>query len=232
MAEIIRLNLGIIGSCASYQPWMSVPALYHRKLHWMLRHKDNVHLHTYISPPSSEEPQDRFLALLKKKPIAVLLFNPSGVSSRAALVFMRRENGKQKYRIHPFLRKQPETGWIPFIYEDPDDFSREIGEKSSRLSDPHEEEMPRRKIFGLSLRDLNFLAGFLVGLDDWAIRNELAVLRRLKTACDEQNVPLVVLGPSPRFSFHAEKELWHRLNDALAQKLPATKKNTTKMDTP
>ena len=54
------------------------------------------------------------------------------------------------------------------------------------------------RIAGVSIRDLFYLGGALCGLDAWAIRDELRMLRDIRMRCAELGLPLFVMGPSRR----------------------------------
>lgn len=65
----------------------------------------------------------------------------------------------------------------------------------------------------------NRLAGRLFGLEDWAIRDELATVDRVRQVCDELGVRLAILAPLP-----APKSLWierfgRRLTNQLCDRL-------------
>jgi len=67
---------------------------------------------------------------------------------------------------------------------------------------------------------LNFLAGMLFGLDQWAIEDELFELACFKQICQEKGIPFFVLGPTPVTNSFLRNKIWEKMNAVLKARLP------------
>lgn len=123
------------------------------------------------------------------------------------------------YYWHPFLLRQRQFGWAEVELQQ---FSSccEIFWRKRPVSPPAGGAATGTRVAGISIRHLFHAAGALVGLDRWAINDELQMLRHLKSRCEALRLPLLVLGPSRRLESIRLDRLCRRLDHRLLTVLP------------
>jgi hypothetical protein len=220
MADLKEFRLGIIGGCLSHQSDIPHSLLYHRQLDRMLQERQGIRLKVAITRQFDHDYKDRLEALLDEAKVdGVLLHLRVVFTAKSALLVNRLTDGKRYYRLHPFLFKQHETGWNKRLAEKstPQTLfaTREPIPQSTRDEDPFDRPTPSKKIFGFRLRSLNLGAGTLVGLDDWAIADEMAMFNQFRDACGRCGIPFFILGPTPVTTYSGETRLWHKMNRIL-----------------
>jgi hypothetical protein len=225
MPDLEEFRLGIIGGCLSHQSDIAHSLLYHRQLDRMLQEGQNIHLKVAITRHFDCDYSERLDALLGESGVdGVLLHLRVVFVAKSALLVNRLVDGKRYYRFHPFLLRRHEIGWNKNLVEESNRqalfASHEPQKPAGADEDPFEYPTPSKKIFGFRLRSLNFAAGALVGLDDWAIADELDMFNRFKHACEQRRLPFFVLGPTPVTTYSGETRLWRKMNQALNARLP------------
>jgi hypothetical protein len=77
-----------------------------------------------------------------------------------------------------------------------------------------------RRIAGFRVRNLNALLGAFLGLDRWAIGQEMLRFDDLVRACKERGIPLFVLGPTPASRSYWNNRVVRKTNAAIRRRLP------------
>lgn len=192
-----KFCLGIIGRCLSCQPWINTSDLYHRQLRDLLEKNNNIIMRVSIASYSELEPYKRMEILYNKKTLDGVLYFMRSVLNEPLLNHL----GKYRYSLHPnffkliFAKKK-------IVYSEDINVIKNAF-RIRKLKDSHDlydnpisqsSNIPsQRFIFGISLRQLNFLAGRL--LNPMKIATELYYFERLRKFCLEKKIPLFVIGP-------------------------------------
>ncbi len=216
-------QLGIIGGCMSSQAGIPFSKLYHRQLAAILDREDGIHLRVVIAREFESEYVDRLNSILCDTRLdGVLLHVRVTFQSKAALLARRDSDGKRQYFLHPYLFKRREFGWVQ------SDAARsrlvlKIAQRDIKPEDDghrHGVHLGEPRIAVFRLRDVNWIIGSLIGLDDWAIEDELRMLARCQQTCIEAKIPLFVLGPTPTGISKWKYHLCQKMNRTLQSKLP------------
>jgi hypothetical protein len=198
-----EFHLGIVGGCSSHQHRIPLNALYQRQLAGMLEADPGIRLRPYIVRDFELDLRTRLDRLLAGPPM-------DGV-----LVHIRAANMVVPGRL---VRHLTTVGANPHSVLNPALLSREhpssaalsLQPRSGRGRDklrgpdaygdsPDSQDRPPRgpRIFGFRVRNLNLALGALVGLDNWAIAEELRRFDEFEKACRECGLPLFAVGPLP-----------------------------------
>lgn len=217
--ELTEFRLGIIGGCMSHQDGIPLNQLYHRQIAKWLSTDTGLRLRVSIAHDFELEYGDRLLKLLERIPLDGVLFHIRVAFTRKiSLLPVDFPNGKRQRFLHPFLFRQSEYGWNQYLLS-LNTSPRKRGNR--RVTDP---EIPGidagtiRKLKG-HLVDLNFILGSLFGLDDWAIEDELLMFTRFQQICQEQALPIYVLGPTPCLRSKWQAQVCQRMNIRLKSHL-------------
>jgi hypothetical protein len=223
MSDTRPFRLGIIGGCMSHQPNIPLNKLYHRQLGKKLAAEHGIHLSVAIARNFNLPYHERMARLLESEHVDGVMLHLRVVFFEKAALFISQKNGKQRaYRLHPFLFRQAQTGWLDWQKNTrpksggltiSDDFT------DTRNADDHfAEPPPARRLGGFRLREVNLAMGLLFGLTGWAIRDELAMFAQFRAACEERGVPFFVLGPTPITNFRTATAAWQRMNATLKKR--------------
>jgi hypothetical protein len=213
-----EFRLGIIGGCMSHQPGIPMSKLYHRQLAQMLRTNDGVQLRIKIAHRFEANYQDRLIDLINHNSLdGVLLHSRVMFIRKAGLFATYTSEGATHYVIHPFLFRRQEFGkWMEFETQNFDN-SFVIFSRKAPIQNTFGNAVPGIRIGGLRLRGLNQVIGMLVGLDKWAIEDEMFEITGFNQICLEKRIPFFVLGPTP----HAHlNHLCRKMSGALEIRLP------------
>ena len=199
-------TLGIIGGCLTHQAGIPKSELYHQRLAKHLEQTHDVRLRVRIARDFREEHVVRLDNLLKEHRVdAVMVHVRSEFCRKAAVITTVHTEGELRYFLHPFLFRPWKSGWAAAENAGFSGSRVILRRKSAMQSleqnegvDMADEVPDTTRVAGLSVRDIFYAAGVLVGTDRWAIRDELRMVRDLKSRCDALGLPLFVLGPSRR----------------------------------
>lgn len=211
-------TLGIIGGCLTHQGGLPKSQLYHYQLADLLEQSAQVRLRVRVARGFEDIDHTVRLDKLAREHAldAVLVHARNYYLIKSALLVKAVTPEEFRYQLHPFLFKPWRTGWAKAASngfagqrvllrrkntlgksEVTAEFAEgAVSEPSVNLAvavDPGE-----KRVFGFSMRDWLYAAGFIVGLDRWAVRDEVQMLRDVRDRCNELNLPLFVLGPGRR----------------------------------
>ena len=211
--EARELRLGIVGGCLSHQVGIALGQLYHRRLAAMLFADTGARMRVAIARDWEQSYEERLAALARHAVLdGVLLHIRSAFQEKAGLMTLRWVDGKRRHRLHPrLLRRKPAAApHAPRIAQ------RGVGQNVEL----HETPPGGPRIGGFRLFDLNLVAGSLLGLDRWAIADQLQMLERCRRLCVARDLPLIILGPTPVGLSPWRSRLCGRMNRALQQRVP------------
>lgn len=207
-------TLGIIGGCLTHQGGIAKSELYHYRLAKNLEESAGVRLRVRIARGFDHiEHRVRLDALLKEHRLdAVLVHVRNYYLGKSALIVKSMTDDEFRYHLHPFLFKPWKTGWAEIAKSNFAGQSVLLRRKNTMrkkgaapqakevapIEDTPADDPGGRRVLGVSLRDLFYAGGVLTGLDNWAVRDELRMLRDVRLRCEELGVPLFVLGPGRR----------------------------------
>jgi hypothetical protein len=217
--EFNEFRLGIVGGCMSHQNDIPFNQLYHRQIAKCLLADTELRLRVSIAHDFELEYRDRLLRLLERASLdGVLLHIRVAFTRKVSLLPVDFPNGKRQRFLHPFLFRQSEFGWNQYLLS----LGTTPGRRGTRrVTDP---DLPGfdastiRKLKG-RLIDLNFFLGTICGLDDWAIEDELLMLARFHQLCQEQDLPIYVLGPTPCLRSKWQAQVCQKMNSRLKSHL-------------
>lgn len=209
-----EFTLGIIGGCLTHQGGIAKSELYHYRLAKHLEESAGVRLRVRIARGFDDiEHKVRLDALVKEYPLdAVLVHIRNYYLGKSALIVKSLTDDEFRYHLHPFLFKSWKTGWAEIAKRNFANQRVILRRKNTMRVNAEavqvQEDMPTevapvvdpggRRVLGLSLRDLFYAGGVLTGLDNWAVRDELQMLKAVRLRCEGLGIPLFVLGPGRR----------------------------------
>jgi hypothetical protein len=236
-----ELNLGIIGGCLTHQRGIAKSELYHSRLAKHLEESGQARLRVRIARGFDDiEHRVRLDGLLKEHPLdAVLVHVRNFHLGKSALIVKSVTKDEFCYLLHPFLFKPWRTGWAEVVKSNfsgqrvllrrTNSMSNALAPASSDEGDIAEASAEAagapdpgaRRFCGVSLRDCFFAGGLAAGLDSWAVRDEVQMLRDVHRRCQELGLPLVVLGPGRRPDNHWLDRTCQKLDKRLRHLLRA-----------
>lgn len=213
-------RLGIIGGCMSHQDGMPLSKLYHRRFGKGLMEQSGVRLNVRIVREFQRPYHERLDALLAEEQLdGVLLHMRVTIARKSSILSRHSSDGVARYYLHPFLLNRRKVGWAAIELNNFDGGICVVSRKASYVY-AAEHNLPRTgtsgKKGGFRFNDLNVILGHMVGLDNWAIRDEMAMLRQFAQACERHQLPFMVLGPSPSNGISQINRLSEKLNTTLA----------------
>jgi hypothetical protein len=211
-------NLGIIGGCLTHQPGIPKSELYHQRLAKHLEEGGQARLRVRIARGFDDiEHGLRLDGLLKEHALdAVLVHVRNYYLGKSALIVKSVTNAEFCYHLHPFLFRPWKTGWAKVAKRNfsgqrvllrrrnsmtnaVDPASSGEGRNAEAVAEAAGRPDPgARRFCGVSLRDCFFAGGVAAGLDNWAVRDEVQMLRDAHRRCQELGLALIVLGPGRR----------------------------------
>lgn len=228
-----EFHLGIIGGCLAHQSGLGICQLYPHVLAKKVGAATGVAVHVHVARYADGEYAQRLGELTAATRLdGVILHMRSLVIRKTPLIVKHRSGQTMTYALHPFAFGPRHADWTEF--EDSDfahclrvrrsaaAVSAPAGAISACPSAPEDifdRPLAPKRVFGLTVGQWNRLAGKLVGLEDWAIRDEWAAVDRVWRVCDELGLRLAILAPLP-----APEALWierfgRRLTDHLRDRL-------------
>jgi hypothetical protein len=220
MRENLRdYHLGIIGGCLSHQSDIALSQLYHRQLATKLLETSGIRLQVHIARDFEQIYSDRLNLLKDVAHLDGILLHLRIIFTRKASILSRHvQNDVETYYLHPFLLRRHQHGWADVETANFKNCLRVTHPKGSKANTSSETmHGPRigRRVFGFRLRDMNLILGTLLRLDEWAINDEIHMLRGLVQACQARNLPLFVLGPTPFVGSYWVARLIGKMNERL-----------------
>jgi hypothetical protein len=213
-------RLGIIGGCMSHQPGIPMNALFHRRLARLLEDDPGVRLRPRIVRSFESGYCERLAELLGEGPLDGLLVHVRITATARSVLFVRaRREGRVRRRLNPALvrrRHRPEVAW-----EQPwggDEARARTAAGGGAAGAPDWDRPHGRRLGRIRFASVNYMLGALVGLDRWAIEDELLRLGELDRACREARLPLFVLGPTPAPDGRWQRRMVGTLNAALRRR--------------
>jgi hypothetical protein len=214
MPKPLEFRLGIIGGCLSHQKDIPYSLLYHRQLADRLFQTTGVRLHVDIARDFERpytERLDNLLANAECDGILLHVRSFSGFSQKAGVFVIYYMDDIKKYSLHPVLLGKSKMGWAQFA-------SRYLG--AIRLNPKNElanitARSELRHIIGVVRGDSNRILGMMLGLDRWAINDDIRMLQYFLRKCSEMKMPVVVLGPTPFYHKYTVNYLCRKMNKRL-----------------
>ena len=220
-------TLGIIGGCLTHQGGIAKSELYHRRLARHLQESGRARLRVRIARDFHLDYDGRLRGILSEHRLDAALVHTRSVFVRKASFFVTGVNANEyNYYINPFLFRRGRHNWLE---EENEKFSHRRAILSRhidvpQLSAPHEayqQEGHAVRVGGIAIRDLFYIAGSLVGLDAWAVRDELHSLAIVRDLCRELDLPMFVLGPGRRPKNYWQDRICRKLDRCLEHELPS-----------
>jgi len=195
-----NINVGFIGGCINKQSGIKRQDLFYSVLKNELLNKLNVKisLGNYFSYELL--PKDSLNLLDRKKPDILCLFIrpfPLIPLSKLLIKYIDIE-GRKVVAIHPQLFVRQNKWDIKFT-------SEELGPYVSKKS------------FRFSLKDLNILIGFGLGLNKWANKYILNQIEKVNDICLNRNVKFVVISPPQYTSSIGKNLVCRRMTNSLKE---------------
>lgn len=229
-------TLGIIGGCLTHQAGVLRSELYHQRLKRQLAEQRGVNLKVRIARDFTKEHSARLDLMLSEHALdAVLIHVRNYYLGKSVFITKSVTDEEFRYHLHPFLFKPWETGWVKVVKSNfagqPVILRRRNTLKNHsrvQIADRRREsealdtavegmDLGARRFLGVSLRDLFFATGAFAGLDSWAVRDELQMLREAMVKCRRLGLPLIVLGPARRPSHYWIDRTCRKLDKRLLQ---------------
>jgi hypothetical protein len=213
--------LGIIDNCLTHQTGIPLSKLYHRQLKKMVYENIGIHLRFAISREWSLEYAERLSKLLNKTKIDGVLLQLSKMHFQKAGIVVHYFEDEMLYSyIHPFLFRRRKFGWKKVVKTKFNN-TIELGKRkiSKAIINPLELPPQGSRIAGFRLRDLNYIIGSLVKLDTWAVKDELKMVTQFTQACQKNNIPVFITGPTPYPTSFWRNRICRKINTALDAKL-------------
>ena len=219
-----KFCLGIIGRCLSFQPWINISDLYHRRLREMLEKQDKIVMRVSIAPRSDLLPYERMKILYKKKKLNGVLYHMRNIGNQPFIDFDIDNFGKRKYFINPYIFKWSKE---EIKYKNCD--AVQIALSIRKKKDDHDlfdippqnsDNIGQRNFLGIPFRKINLLVAKLCGLQKRAMINEYNYLERVRKLCLELNIPLFVLGSIPSIEIlKTRRKLFKKMQKYTEKKL-------------
>lgn len=192
-----RLRLGVIAGCMTHETGVPLSALFHRVLRARLKADHGVSLELRIARSFNAPYGQRLLALLQPPRLdAVLLHVRLSVARKSGVVALFKGDTHHRYFLHPFLFRRNRFGWSAMEREGfpaATGFNRPVpaaaAEDTGAVDDTHG--------VGFRLHDLPRLLGVPMGLERWAVEDEVREVEAFLDQCRGLAIPVVILGPSP-----------------------------------
>ena len=219
-----EFRLGIIGGCMSHQRDTPLNDLYHRQLAELLAADPGVRLRPRFVRAFQADYSQRLDLLLAGPPVDAVMVHLRVVMVYGSRLLMTRyEHGRPRLSFNPALKPMLlRRGHAKLSFATPVVSGREPDAYGD--GPVYDQDLPRpgRRIAGFRLRNLNYLLGALVGLDRWAIAEEMLALESVVRACEDRAVPLIVLGPTPAAYSCWSQRVIRRTNAAIRRSLTGT----------
>ena len=177
-----KINIGFIGGCINKQKGIKRSELFYSVISQKLKNKIDVNISLYNYHSYESLPEDVELFINKKKPNVLCLFIRPFPLMPLNKVFIKHiaKNGKKRIALHPqiFFRKKrwdinfsaPETG--PYNF---------------------------KKVNKLSLKDVNIIAGFALGINHWGTQFIIDRVEKVNNLCQSKNIKLILVSP-PKYT--------------------------------
>lgn len=214
MAEF---HVAIVGGCMSHQAGIPFNSLYHRQLAREVQRREGVDLRTHIARAHDLDYIGRVDSMLKRWPIDGVLIHVRVMIMKRTRLLIGGRGGPFGYAVHPALFSRTHRG-IALEHL-----------RAAELADPRAAAAravpaPRRyarragaRIGGVRVRDLNSAFGALLGLDRWAVDDEILRLTDFVAHCRSRGLPVFVLGPTPLTTSRWQARTIRLLNERLGQ---------------
>lgn len=209
-------RLGIVGGCMTHQSGIPLSKLFHRQLAASLLARTGITLQPRVARDFERPYAERLVSLQEQHELdGVLLHIRVAMAVKSTLLSRHSANGTARYYLHPFLLNRRQVGWASA--ERAGMTAVPMARRPAAVPGPVEHRLPSpgRRILGFRVNDLNLILGHMVGLDRWAIRDELASLTEFLALCRSRQLPVVVLGPTAVAGSWATNRLTTRLNAGI-----------------
>ena len=220
-----EFHVAIVGGCMSHQAGIPFNSLYHRQLAREVQAREGIDLRTHIARAHDLDYIGRVDSLLARRPIDGVLIHIRVMIMKRTRLLIGGRGGRLGYALHPALFSRTHRG-------------RAVEQlRAVELADPRAgvaRAVPRSRrytrragarIDGVRIRDLNSAFGALLGLDRWAVDDEILRLTDFVAHCRSRGLPIFVLGPTPLSTTRWQARTIRLLNERLgpycnAQGLP------------
>lgn len=197
-----EFHLAIIGGCMSHQHGIPFNALYQRQLASMLEADPGVVLRPYIVRDFELDLRSRLDRLPAGQRIDGVLahIRAANMVVPAHLLRRRRNDGYSRLVPNPALFRRGHASTVVLSLRTNLIRGRDKPRGPDAYGDsPNLQDRPPEglRIAGFRARNLNLALGSMVGLDNWAIAEELRRYNEFQQACLARGLPLFVLGPAP-----------------------------------
>jgi hypothetical protein len=215
-----EFRLGIIGGCLSHQRGVPATLLYHQQLAGLLKANDGLKLSLRFDHGYESSNRDRLVRLANRVPLDGVLLNVRAIFTRkAGILASYKSDGVRSYVVHPCLFRQSEFGVWNRLENHRFDGAPVITRLKIHPRQNSNAPLPGARIGKFHWRESNQFFGMLLGLDRWAIQDELFDLDGFHQICQEKRLPCFVLCPTVSASSLVMSHLCRKLNAALQVRL-------------
>lgn len=203
-------HLGVIGGCLTHQPGIALSDLYHRQLARRLAGAGLARLRLHVARNFKTEPLERLESLRRRHPLdGVLLHLRYSFVHKASLLPSHSSPSAIRYFLHPALIRRSRRDWATLeshgfagarlVYHRPRHQAPTRQSPALPAAAEARATTPQAtRIAGIPLRHLFYLGGAAVGLDHWAIREEIRLSQAVVAQCLKNHLPLAILGAGRR----------------------------------
>jgi len=213
MAEF---HIAIVGGCMSHQTGIPFNTLYHRQLAREVQSREGIEVRTHIARAHDLDYTGRLESLLQRGSIDGVLIHIRVMITKRTRLLIGSEGRRLGYSLHPALFSRTHSGAA--IEELRADELRVRRLRRAGQPGPGTQPDRRRRaarVGGFRVRDLNTALGALVGLDRWAVDDEMVRLTEFVEYCRRRDLPLFVLGPTPLATTRWQARTIRLLNERL-----------------
>jgi hypothetical protein len=199
---------------------MPASGLYHQQLACLLKTNDGLRLSLKFDHAYELNNRDRLIRLTDRVPLDGVLLNIRAAFTRkAGFISSYKSEGARYYVLHPFLFRRREFGVWNRLENQGFKDSIVITSRRSPTHRDFNAPPPGVRISRFRLGESNHLIGMLLGLDRWAIQDELFDLAGFNQVCLEKRLPFFVLCPVLSDSSFVLSRLCRKLTAAIRARL-------------
>jgi hypothetical protein len=219
-----EFHLAIIGGCMSHQHGIPLSGLYQRRLAIMLEADPGVALRPHIVRDFELDLRSRLERLPAGQRIDGVLAHIRAANMVVPARIFRRltDDGRSRLVVNPALLRMGDVSHVVQSARPTSARGRTKPRGPDAYGDaPNTQDMPPRGpyVAGFRIRNLNTAVGVLLGLDNWAIAEELRRYDEFEKACQDRGLPLFVVGPSPVEHSYWTRRIVRKANSAIRRRL-------------
>jgi len=205
------VRMGIVGGCLSHQPGIPIKQLYHQQLAGMLTDR-GITLRTLLDRSFDARYSERLADLTDRGiDLALLHVRPMAVLENSRILVRKEQADGNAFRINGRL-------WGG-AFADPS--MRSSHSPSAQRFAKRDGNLRSAQMFEQNpgcLGRVNLLLGFLLGLHKRVVAETLSAIENAADLAARNDIPLLVMGPTPYAGGTVGRWLCMQMNDALRQR--------------